>query len=402
MKKLLLVLLLAGPALLARAADKLVVTVTHELDIARPAEVVAVPWADIVKIFPDALLQHLQVKDAAGQVLAYQATNTKPLDPRGAYGELLFQHDFAAGEKSATFSIEKIAAVAPPFPAKVFARYVPERLDDFAWENDRIAHRIYGPALAAPAEPGSGKEVLVTSGLDVWCKRVRYLIVDRWYNKGHNHYHVDEGEGLDMYNTGRTRGSGGTGVWDGKQLYVGRNFKTWKVLANGPIRAIFELTYEPWDAGSGVKVAEVKRFTIDAGHNLDQMDSTFTVEGGAPEITVAIGLNKNSGDRGQDVKATVTANRENGWFTQWEVEKTNGSLGEAIVVAPEIMSGFAEDASNQLVLAKAVSGQPLRYYIGAGWTKSGDFASQDDWNAYVAAAAKRAQSPIKIAKIEAQ
>jgi pectinesterase len=231
---------------------------------------------------------------------------------------------------------------------------------------------------------------------------VRYLIVDRWYNKGHNHYHVDEGEGLDMYNTGRSRGSGGTGIWDGKQLYVGRNFKTWKVLANGPIRAIFELTYEPWDAGSGVKVSEVKRFTVDAGHNLDQMDSTFTVEGGSPEITVAIGVNKNSGDRGQDVKATVTPNRENGWFTQWEVEKTNGSLGEAIVVAPEIMSGFAEDASNQLVLAKAVSGQPLRYYIGAGWTKSGDFASQDDWNAYVAAAAKRAQSPIKIAKIEAQ
>ena len=284
----------------------------------------------------------------------------------------------------------------------MFARYVPERLDDFAWENDRIAHRIYGPALAAPAEPGSGKEVLVTSGLDVWCKRVRYLIVDRWYNKGHNHYHVDEGEGLDMYNTGRSRGSGGTGVWDGKQLYVGRNFKTWKVLANGPIRAIFELTYEPWDAGSGVKVAEVKRFTVDAGHNLDQMDSTFTVEGGAPEITVAIGLNKNSGDRGQDVKATVTANRENGWFTQWEVEKTDGSLGEAIIVAPDALRGFAEDASNQLVLAKAVSGQPLRYYIGAGWTKSGDFSSQDDWNAYVAAAAKRAQSPIKIAKIDAQ
>ena len=402
MKKLLLVLLLAGPALLMSAADKIVVTVTHELDIARPAEVVAVPWSDIVKVLPDALLQHLQVTDAAGQVLAYQVTNTKPLDPKGSYGELLFQHDFAAGEKSATFTIQKIEAVAPVFPARVFARYVPERLDDFAWENDRIGHRIYGPALAAPAEPGSGKEVLVTSGLDVWCKRVRYLIVDRWYNKGHNHYHVDEGEGLDMYNTGRSRGCGGTGVWDGKQLYVGRNFKTWKVLANGPIRAIFELTYEPWEAGSGVKVSEVKRFTVDAGHNLDQMDSTFTVEGGSPEITVAIGVNKNSGDRGQDVKATVTPNRENGWFTQWEVEKTNGSLGEAIVVAPEIMSGFAEDASNQLVLAKAVSGQALRYYIGAGWTKSGDFSSQDDWNAYVAAAAKRAQSPIKIAKIEAQ
>ena len=33
----------------------------------------------------------------------------------------------------------------------------------------------------------AGKEVLVTSGLDVWCKRVSYPIVDRWYNKGHDH-----------------------------------------------------------------------------------------------------------------------------------------------------------------------------------------------------------------------
>jgi hypothetical protein len=282
----------------------------------------------------------------------------------------------------------------------VFARYVPERLDDFAWENDRIGHRTYGPALAAPAAPGSGKEVLVTSGLDVWCKRVRYLIVDRWYNKGHNHYHHDEGEGMDMYQTGKSRGCGGTGIWDGQKLYVGSNFKTWKVLANGPIRAIFELTYEPWDAGKGVKVSEVKRFTVDAGHNLDQIDSTFTVEGGAPEIVVGLGLNKDSGDKGQDTKAEQTPNKDGGWYTQWEIQKTNGSLGEALVVAPAALQGFTEDAFNRLVLVKAVSGQPLRYYVGAGWTKSGDFSSKEDWNTYVATAAKCAQSPIKIAKIE--
>src|SRR5581483_1980558 len=186
----------------------------------------------------------------------YQVTNTKPLDPKGSYGELLFQHDFAAGEKSATFTVGKIAAVAPPFPSKVFARYVPERLDDFAWENDKIAHRIYGPALEAPRPPGSDKEVLMTSGLDVWCKRVDYLVVDRWYNKGHNHYHKDEGEGMDMYNVGPSRGCGGTGAWVDGQLYSGHNYKTWSVLANGPIRAIFELTYAAWDA-HGLQVAEV-------------------------------------------------------------------------------------------------------------------------------------------------
>jgi hypothetical protein len=84
---------------------------------------------------------------------------------------------------------------------------VQERLDDFAWENDRIGHRTYGPALAAPAPPGSGKEVLVTSGLDLWFKRVDYPIIDRWYNKGHDHYHKDEGEGMDMYNVGKSRGA---------------------------------------------------------------------------------------------------------------------------------------------------------------------------------------------------
>ena len=31
--------------------------------------------------------------------------------------------------------------------AKVYGRYVPERKDDFAWENEYAAFRMYGPAL---------------------------------------------------------------------------------------------------------------------------------------------------------------------------------------------------------------------------------------------------------------
>jgi hypothetical protein len=158
-----------------------------------------------------------------------------------AYGELLFQHDFKAGEKSASFTVEKTDTVSPPFPAKVSARFVPERLDDFAWENDKLAHRTYGPALAAPAPAGSNKEVLKTSGLDIWFKRVPYPIVDRWYNIGHDHYHTDEGEGIDMYNVGASLGAGGSGIWDGSRLASAINFTRWKVIANGPVRAIFEL-----------------------------------------------------------------------------------------------------------------------------------------------------------------
>ena len=385
----------------AAAAERAVVTVTHDLSAARPAETVAVPWAEIARALPGALIQHLAVRDATGHDLPYQVTASDPnaQDPSGtggAYGELLFQHDFAAGEQSATFTVEKTDVVAPVFPTKVFARFVPERLDDFAWENDKIAHRTYGPALAAPAAPGSHKEVLVTSGLDVWCKRVSYPIVDRWYNKGGEHYHRDEGEGLDMYGVHTSRGCGGTGVWVGGKLYVSRNFETWRVLANGPIRAIFELTYGAWDA-AGRQVTETKRFTVDAGHNLDEIESTFTVVGdAAPELTVGIGLNKSSADPGQDPVTTLTPVTADGSLTQWISQMTNGALGTAVVVPSASFAGFAEDSSNQLVLARVVSGRPLHYYAGAGWSKAGEFTTAEAWNAAVAAAVQRARHPLKV------
>jgi pectinesterase len=393
--------LLAALASRVLAADQLAVTVTHDLTIARPSETITVPWSEVAKAIPGALLQHLAVKDSAGKSLPYQVTNIAPQakDPTGkgiAYGELIFQHDFAAGEKSATFTVEKLDTVAPVFPTKAFARYIPERLDDFAWENDKIGHRTYGPALAAPDTAKTGKEVLVTSGLDVWCKRVSYPIVDRWYNKGHDHYHKDEGEGMDMYQVGPSRGCGGTGIWDGTKLAVGRNYQSWKVVANGPIRSVFELTYEAWDA-NGLKVAEVKRFTVDAGHNLDRLDSTFTVtDGSATELTVAVGLNKTPGDKNQDAKIELTPTPAQGSLTQWVVQKTNGQLGTAVIIPTGSFKGITADERNELLLAKAIPGQPLRYYVGAGWSKAGEFTTKDAWNAYIAAEAARIASPVKI------
>ncbi|HTX66410.1 MAG TPA: DUF4861 family protein [Opitutaceae bacterium] len=394
MKTPVLAALLLCAALPLPAANQIVVTVANDPGLARPAEVIAVPIPDVQRLLPGVMIDHYIVRDAAGAVLPCQVTNFKPEEHHDYYLDLLFQHDFAAGENTAVFTIEASPTPVPPFPSRVFARYIPERFDDFAWENDRLAHRIYGPGLNSPA---AGHDRMISSGIDVWCKRVRYPIVDRWYLKGH--YHEDSGEGLDMYNVGTTRGCGGTGIWVDGKLAVGANWQTWKVLANGPIRAVFELAYAPWEAGSGVKVSEVKRFTVDAGHNLDQIESTFTIEG-APEATVAIGLNKNSADKGQEPRVTAANDEADHALVQWEAQKTNGAIGEAVVVAPADFRGYAEDAANRLILARAVSGQPLRYWAGAGWTKSGDFASEADWQAYVAACARRAAAPVRISSIE--
>jgi hypothetical protein len=400
MRKILaVVVLLAGSAWCACAAEKLVVTVANDLDVARPAEVVAVPFSEILRLLPDALFDHLVVKDAAGAVVPAQGTNYQPEEHHDYYRDLIFQHDFAAGEKTATFIIEKTNAPVPPFPARVFARYIPERFDDFAWENDRVAHRIYGPGLDTPAAGGSR---MISSGADVWCKRVRYPIVDRWYVKGH--YHTDTGEGLDMYEVGRARGCGGTGIWDGQKLYVSHNWKTWKVLANGPIRAVFELTYEPWDAGNGVKVTETKRYTVDAGRNLDTVESTFEFTQ-APnaniELTVAIGLTQHP----KIAKVTPIQDEKAAWIGLWEDYNVpmSGNLGTGIVLDPAArLAGLAESGNDRLILARVKSGETLRFYAGAGWAQSGDFSSKDDWAAYLASWARRLPSPIKIANLEAR
>ncbi|SHG64001.1 DUF4861 family protein [Massilia sp. CF038] len=382
---------------LAQAADQLRLSASHDLTIARPSETITVAWSEVNRALPGALIQRLAVRDKNGRVLPHQVTNVAPLakDPQNvgaAYGELIFQYSFAPGEKSATFTVEKTDELAPVFPTAVNARYVQERLDDFAWENDLVAHRTYGTALGAPALPGSGKEVLASSGIDIWFKRVNYPIVDRWYNKGHDHYHKDEGEGMDMFNVGQSRGCGGTGVWDGKQLYVSHNYASWKVLANGPVRAVFELTYNSWNA-AGTSVSEVKRFTVDAGHQFDQIDSTFTYDGGTP-LTVAIGLNKAPTDKKQTPTIALTREKSQGSLLQWVEQTSNGAFGTAIVLPGAL--DFTDDPLNHLVLAQVSSGKPLRYYVGAAWDRAGRITTQQAWKDLAASVAARAANPVRV------
>jgi hypothetical protein len=47
-------------------------------------------------------------------------------------------------------------------------------------------------------------------------------------------------------------------------------------------------------------------------------------------------------------------------------------------------------------MAKATPGKPFVYYLGAGWSKSGDFADAAAWHGYVGATAARVATPLKV------
>jgi hypothetical protein len=378
-----------GTALPVHAA-RFGVTVSHQLDAARPGEVIVIPFSEVRRRLSDAQMYHVQVREVStGAVLPAQVTNFEPDDRRALYNDLVFQYDFPAGVTTARFVVETTEMPVPPFPTRVFARHVPERLDDFAWENDRMGHRIYGPGLDTPA---AGRSRMISSGIDFWAKRVRYPVVDRWYLKGHDAYHVDTGEGLDFYSVGTSRGAGGSGIWRGDRLHVSHNWAAWRVLANGPIRAVFEIDYAPWQAGD-VTVRETKRFTVDAGRNLDRIDSTFTFEGAPEGLVVALGLGTNS-----KLQPVITRQPEQDWISDWSVyaNPAEGALGTAVVLAPGTQAGFAQEAQNHLILTRARSGEPVVHYAGGGWTHSGDFRSQAEWEAYLSAFAARLRSPLTI------
>jgi hypothetical protein len=78
----------------------------------------------------------------------------------------------------------------------------------------------------------------------------------------------------------------------------------------------------------------------------------------------------------------------------WEPEeKGNGTIGCGVV-----MTSTAKpiDTTEQAFLQTTVKrGQPLIYFAGAGWTKSGDFPDKASWVNYVSKAAEQKGSAAK-------
>jgi len=368
----------SGPAVPA-AAPGAVVTVKNALDLARPSETIVLTASAIRGAMAVDDLRTVHVTDASSgtEVIA------QPIDINddGVFDEVVFQADIGA-RATRTFTLSVGARqVFTRDQFKAYGRFVRERRDDFAWENDRVAHRMYGKALETWAQ-----EPLTSSSVDVWFKRTRRLVVNDWYMV--DDYHRDNGDGADMYSAGKSRGCGGNGIWDAGKLYTSANFIESRTLANGPIRVMFELTYPAFDA-AGARVTEIKRITLDAGQNLNRFESRYTATPSAPKAQAA-GIKKHP-------EALVVRDKARGLLRTWEPVKTDGShFGCAIVVEPAQAAEFAEADGNVLVVTSVAPGGVVTYYAGSGWDKSGDFTAVDDWDRYLDQAAQRIRSPLAV------
>jgi hypothetical protein len=374
------ILILALAGVWPAVAGPITLRAVNRLDLARPAQTLELP-APMLAPLAAKSLQHIHVQDAAGQEVLCQAVDTD-FDPLHRPDIVIFQADFAPGEARAFTASAGAKQVYTREQFKAHGRFVRERFDDFAWENDLIAHRMYGKAL----ETWKG-EPLTSSTVDLWSKRVPQMVIDEWYLV--DNYHADTGQGADFYTAGPSRGCGGSGLWADGRLWTSGNFVESRVLANGPIRVLFELVYEPFAAG-GAKVAEVKRITLDAGSQLGHFQSSYQPQGAPGPLTCAAGLKKVAGEQ-------KVFNAEGGWLATWQkVEKNQGQQGLAVIAVPRTVAKEADDALNHLLLLKAAPDHTASYWAGFAWDKAGLIADQAAWLKYVGAFARGLASPIEV------
>lgn len=370
-----------------KSSEVLSVLVLNTLDIDRSHETIEV---DITNIELNGKSIEV-VNPETNETLQSQIVD---YDQKGAVGRfVLFQPEISANSE-AVYNINLI-----PFKQvdstsiRCFSRFVPERTDDYAWENNRVAFRTFGPVAQKMAETGV-KGGTLTSGIDAWLKRVEYPIINKWYAKEVKEkgaYHKDTGEGLDNFHVGVSRGVGGIAVKTDFSYSVSKNFTTWKTITNGPIRTSFFLDYEDWDV-HGKKIRERKYISLDYGQNLTK----YSVElKGTDKVSIGLTLHKKDGE--------ITTNSAEGWMSYWE-PIDDSELGQGVVLKDKnglvTFDKYVTDKKDEsnLYVESDVSGV-IEYYAGFGWKKSGYFKTKEDWNNYLSRFSKCLDNPLEVSVI---
>lgn len=334
-------------------------------------EIISIPYQQFTAHFNvDSIFS---VKDRLGKVLPVQLEKLGGPDPVN----VLIQIQINPTE---TIQLHVNKEKSPKFPSKTYARYVPERLDDFAWENDVLAFRIYGKALEGRKDDGQG--------IDYWSKRTPNLIIDKWYKI--NDYHKDHGEGMDYYAVGQTLGAGDMGIFLNNQLHYTKHYRTFKILDNGPLRTTFILNYEN-EIIEGQEVSFSKTISLDAGSNFNKIKINMHNHGKG-KTPIAIGIAKRKED-----KPLLIFNKAKGSLSYWEPEdKANGQSGIAVII-PKQKIELIDDRPEQALLSTEIkNSQVFQYYNGAAWNRAGIIMNGDAWEKAVSEFSTNLKKPLKV------
>lgn len=279
---------------------------------------------------------------------------------------------------------------------RVYGRYVPERKDDFAWENEYAAFRLYGPALA-PENP--------SNGIDLWLKNSPALVIDTMYGRelrDNRPYHINYDGNLDCYKVAHTAGCGGIVILaaNGQEptangLSIGGPYSSWEILEQTADKFVFRLIYDSVPV-AGQILQQTLTITAETGTPWNKAEVVLTA-GSANCSPLTANLYMGGGIFLHDTVDNVFRCEECGMVAYAEDALSdkaaarmnfdyNGSTsqGRAYIAVRTPGATFQQIIDGTLVSLRPYSlGDTLTYYFAACWSEwsngSLSFPADDDW-----------------------
>lgn len=347
------------------------VVVENDSELPRTCETVELDFKALASEVEGLTEDNAVVLDAGGAQLPVQVYTE-----RHGRELLIFQATVPAG---GTMEYTVTTGVREQYDTLAYSRYVPERADDYAYENNLVAGRIYGPALADPR----------TFGPDIWLKSTDRLIIDEWYAK--NDYHHNYGEGMDCYKVANTLGGGALAPYVGDRIIIGDNYAEQERICNGPVRTKAVLKYDEINV-DGNLVTTVKEISLDANSRFLKTSTWFDAVS-IQEIPVVLGA----------VMHDVVARTDGDHYIAFTEKASDSSDPER---DGNISVGLVVDAAEQgveaatmdghaVLKAVATPGKRFDVWTGSGWSQGG-IESPEAWADAVKDFAYAQAHPLKV------
>ena len=286
---------------------------------------------------------------------------------------------------SATYYV----SIGKPYQQKVYATgaLYKIRKDDIAWENDRCAYRVYGPALQKTGERSFGTDIWVKNTPDtvVYERYIKDMIGNRKNDDETEiltSFHLDHGNGLDPYRVGATLGLGAPSLMVGKNQVLPYCYKDYRILDNGPLRFTVELTYNPSTVGDMKNVVEHRIISLDKGSNFNKM--TVWYDGLNTPTDFATGFPIHE----EDTETKTFAKDYVSYADPTDNIEVNNSQVYVGVLFPESIDHTYYQlfdkkhdgaTGHALGLKRGLkNGEKYSYYFGAAWSKY-DVRSYAEW-----------------------
>lgn len=308
----------------------------------------------------------LNVIDSAGKTGPAQLDD---LDGDGKGDELVFLATLEAGETRQYRLLRKLTRDRT-LP-RAHARMSLKGYDGPGWESDVIGYRIYWN---------------LDNAMDVFGKSQPILSLDYWATPGVPH-NMETKYGIDVLKVGRSIGIGGFGAWiDDRIQKVANVMKDYRIVADGPLRAVVDLEYVYWHVGvfpsdtkdfnpkSGKHYDLDVRMSIIAGQKWGQAEIRIRPHSGSPMPELVTGFPRHAGtDLIQDQAAGILGR----WGRQALGDKdapNAADLGLGVIVDPVSVAALGEDDFTTYVRLKPGQGM-VKYRYHASWGKEPDAAT---------------------------